>query len=266
MISRCENPIAMKHTAVMASYASFHDRRFHYFLDRVTSVLPRNSCVMDLGCHFLDQAILLVNAGYKVHGLDVEAFVEIERVKNIAAMHNIKLSTVHNLSDGNFGGDIPDSSFDALVLTEILEHLAFNPLPMWKSLFRVLKPGALIFLTTPNGMSLRRRLREMVRVALGLGKGVSIKELFGTVTYGHHWKEYGIKELFEYFERIGIPRRNIEVQRYNYQKLSEWWRLSKLTWLLLLLAKILPGCEEDLFVIVRLPAEKPIVPDPPSYS
>ena len=77
------------------------------------------------------------------------------------------------------------NTFDALIMAEVLEHLAFNPLPMWRSLFRVLKPNSYIFITTPSSLSLKNRIVEVARVLSGAGAGVSVGGIFGTPTYGH---------------------------------------------------------------------------------
>jgi 2-polyprenyl-6-hydroxyphenyl methylase/3-demethylubiquinone-9 3-methyltransferase len=253
-------------TAVMDGYAQFHERRFAYLVKRITDVLPPQSHVMDMGCHFLDQAVMLAQAGYKVHGFDASAFTELPSVRAVAQQHNIGLSPIHDLSLGQFGSEIPDSTFDALVFAEIIEHLAFNPLLMWKSIFRVLKPNALIFVSTPNGLGLRRRTKEIAKIVLGMGKGPSLKEIFGSVTYGHHWKEYGRRELVNYFNYLGVPRENIHVYRYNYRKPGDLWKQGKVSWTLGLFMDRIPLLREEIFLVAQLPATKPAVPDPPSYS
>jgi 2-polyprenyl-6-hydroxyphenyl methylase/3-demethylubiquinone-9 3-methyltransferase len=253
-------------TGVMAGYADFHERRFSYLLERITEVLPRGSRVLDMGSHFLDQALLLRKAGYAVHGFDASAFTEMPSVRRVAQENQIELSTIHDLSLGEFGADIPDSTFDALVFAEIIEHLAFNPLLMWKSIFRLLKPNAFIFVSTPNGLGMRRRVKEIAKLVLGMGKGPSIKEIFGSVTYGHHWKEYGRGELVKYFSFLGIPPENIRLFRYHYRKKTELWQYSKFSWTLSFFLDRVPVLREELFLVARLPPSKPTVPDPPSYS
>jgi 2-polyprenyl-3-methyl-5-hydroxy-6-metoxy-1,4-benzoquinol methylase len=48
----------------------------------------------------------------------------------------------------------PDASFDAIMSSEVIEHLE-NPRAMFRDLFRLLKPGGLLVVTTPNQESLR---------------------------------------------------------------------------------------------------------------
>jgi 2-polyprenyl-3-methyl-5-hydroxy-6-metoxy-1,4-benzoquinol methylase len=48
----------------------------------------------------------------------------------------------------------PDASFDVIVSSEVIEHLE-NPRAMYRDLFRLLKPGGLLVVTTPNQESVR---------------------------------------------------------------------------------------------------------------
>jgi SAM-dependent methyltransferase len=57
----------------------------------------------------------------------------------------------------------PDEAFDAVLLCEVLEHLMYSPLPMFREVRRVLKPGGSLLLSTPNPAG----LGKLVRLALG---------------------------------------------------------------------------------------------------
>jgi SAM-dependent methyltransferase len=53
----------------------------------------------------------------------------------------------------------PDARFDAVVSMDVVEHLS-DPLPWLRGALRVLKPGGLLFLTTPNYASYSLRALE----------------------------------------------------------------------------------------------------------
>ena len=57
----------------------------------------------------------------------------------------------------------PDSRFDAIVSMDVVEHVV-DPVPWLREALRVLKPGGLLFLTTPNYAS--RSLRAIENSAL----------------------------------------------------------------------------------------------------
>lgn len=60
-----------------------------------------------------------------------------------------------------FDGTLPyeNSQFDAVISMDVVEHVVL-PLPWLKEALRVLKPGGLLFLTTPNYASRSLRLIE----------------------------------------------------------------------------------------------------------
>lgn len=52
-----------------------------------------------------------------------------------------------------------ENRYDMCVNTEVLEHLLFNPAHMVHSINRMLRPGGLLFLTTPNAISMANALK-----------------------------------------------------------------------------------------------------------
>lgn len=71
----------------------------------------------------------------------------------------------------------PDAHFDAVVSMDVVEHL-LDPLPWLTDALRVLKPGGLLFLTTPNYASRSLRMIENTALeAIALTQGFSRKEL-----------------------------------------------------------------------------------------
>jgi SAM-dependent methyltransferase len=74
-----------------------------------------------------------------------------------------------NLDSGRI--DLPDSSVDVAASVETIEHLE-NPRAFLRELVRLVKPGGLVLVTTPNQLSLLSLLSLLVRrefVAFGPG-------------------------------------------------------------------------------------------------
>jgi 2-polyprenyl-3-methyl-5-hydroxy-6-metoxy-1,4-benzoquinol methylase len=65
-------------------------------------------------------------------------------------------------ADLNDGQVIPAAIFDAVIAAEVIEHLE-NPRAVVRELYRVLKPGGTLILSTPNNESVRSLLALLVR-------------------------------------------------------------------------------------------------------
>jgi len=77
------------------------------------------------------------------------------------------------------GAPLPyaDGHFDAVVSMDVVEHLV-DPVPWLEQALRVLKPGGLLFLTTPNYASRSLRVIENTSLeAIARAQGFSRKEL-----------------------------------------------------------------------------------------
>jgi 2-polyprenyl-3-methyl-5-hydroxy-6-metoxy-1,4-benzoquinol methylase len=81
-----------------------------------------------------------------------------------------------------------DSSFDVVLFTEVLEHLLYDPVWTLMEINRVLRPGGILFLATPNAGS----LGWIVRILKGENPAGSI--------------EYKPRRVFERHNRIYTSR------------------------------------------------------------
>ena len=89
--------------------------------------------------------------------------------------------------------------FDVVVLLEVIEHLPIPPYVIFKKIERFLKPGGIMFLTTPNLF----RLRNMIRMFLG----IEFLDRFMLPDAGQglgHQLEYSAEHLKWQIERAGL--------------------------------------------------------------
>lgn len=117
--------------------AAEHLVRYHWALP-----LVRGAHVLDAGCGAAYGAALLAEAASSVVGVDIaDAVLESARP---GMPGNVELVTadLHSLPQ-------PDGTFDVVVCFEAIEHVP-DPEPVLDELRRVLRPGGLLVLSTPN--------------------------------------------------------------------------------------------------------------------
>ncbi len=159
--------------------------------------------VLDIGAHWLHNAICYALSGFEVTASDlaINDTLTNPAVQAMAADHGIRLKPYRDLSDPVELESLPMDSFDLILFTEILEHITFNPVRMWSVLYRLLRPGGRIIVTTPN-YHVAAFLDDAKSLLRGRSSGIQIDRLLETNTYGPHWKEYAGGDIREYFQRL----------------------------------------------------------------
>jgi len=206
--------------------------------------------ILDVGAHWLHQALLYAMDGFAVTALDVPATMDAPEVRAVAAAHAIELLPNPDLEHPHALAAIAEDTFDLVLLTEVIEHLAFNPVAMWREIYRVMKPGAHIVVTTPNFYALRTTLRRWLRALQRRGGGVPADQVLTLNTFGHHWKEYSRRELTDYFALLSPDFRCTNVA-YTQEYLSAVHKRPGAGVLLAIEAAI-PPLRPDLYLEVEL--------------
>jgi 2-polyprenyl-3-methyl-5-hydroxy-6-metoxy-1,4-benzoquinol methylase len=102
--------------------------------------------VLDIGCGLGEFMDMLENKGYKVCGVDME-----KNCEKCAAAVNIEVSPL----------PFEDNMFDIVTSLEVIEHLCDAELYL-SEIARVLKPGGILIMTTPNYRSWFFRLLYLI--------------------------------------------------------------------------------------------------------
>ncbi len=182
-------------------YARHHFQRYLKTKERFLASWDRGrgNRLLDVGAHWLHQAILYAIDDFEVTALDLPITFEIDNVRALAEAHAIRLLPNTDLELATALHGVPDNSFDVVLFTEIIEHITFNPVTMWKEIYRVMKPGARLIVTTPNYYAWRGRIWQWRRFFERYGGGLEVLDILSHHTYAHHWKEYSLRELIYYF-------------------------------------------------------------------
>lgn len=107
------------------------------------SALPAGARVLDLGCGQGFYLPLYAELGLVATGVELDPLPRAEAERKAAALGFTVLSArAEDLP-------LPDAHFDAVVMSEVLEHLA-DPAPALTGVARVLKAGGLFLATVPN--------------------------------------------------------------------------------------------------------------------
>lgn len=149
---------------------------FKYRLDKLSKLKePGKSQLLDIGCalgDFLEVAKIL--QWKKALGVDVSQFaIEACKEKRLNAYRLNTLNDLPKYFDAN--------SFDLITMQDVLEHL-MQPSLNLSCIYTLLKPGGILFLTTPDIGSLSRKLMR------------------------EHWYHYKQKEHIYYFNKKNVKK------------------------------------------------------------
>jgi SAM-dependent methyltransferase len=150
---------------------------------KVTKYLPKEAIIIDAGCAPGFTSLALRLLGFEVFCLDIEP----EPYKEILENQGCKVFKVDLERDSI---PLPTDSVDGVIFTEVLEHLSPYCIP-WTmhEINRTLKVGGYLFLSTPNVVSIGKRVKVI------LGKNPIGKK---------HVKEYTMDEVKELVEEAGF--------------------------------------------------------------
>jgi 2-polyprenyl-6-hydroxyphenyl methylase/3-demethylubiquinone-9 3-methyltransferase len=191
------------HGGTDRGYLRLHWPRFVRTKALIESAARRsNARLLDVGAHWLHQALLFALDGYRVTAADLPGTMTAPNVVALARAHGIALAAIDDLAAPRALAALPDDAFDIVILGEVIEHIAFNPVELWREIHRVTCVGGTIVVTTPNYYALTRRHTARLRTLIGGGNGIGVDEILATPTHGHHWKEYARRELVRYFTRL----------------------------------------------------------------
>ncbi len=130
------------------------------------------------GMNFFDHNILSTAIGSLTQVIASAAFAE---------RHELTYPTFSLETIGRY--PYADGAFDLVFFCETLEHLVLNPLPVFRKIRRILRPGGALIVTLPNGL-------RLTNFALMLD-GCNFFDFYhpGNGIHGRHNREFTLSEL-----------------------------------------------------------------------
>lgn len=242
-------------------YFRLHRRRYVALLQALD--LPPGSRVLEVGCNPGQFTEILVRAGFRVWGLDL-------RPEDRPALWQ-RLGV--EVRRGNLEMEplpFADGCFEAVVFSEVLEHLSRSPLPALEEMHRVLVPGGRLVLSTPNALYLRERLRLGLRL-LGwmslepAGEFRHRMELRGEAGYTVHQRLYTAGEVRWLLRRAGFEQIRVRYVAARESVGLGWSRFLRRPWRVLpkaalwTVVALLPPLRSTLLVTAHTNRQSPIV-------
>jgi 2-polyprenyl-6-hydroxyphenyl methylase/3-demethylubiquinone-9 3-methyltransferase len=133
-----------------AGYARAYDTRRRATLQLLTEVLPRGAHILDVAAAQGNFSLALAEMGFEVTWNDLR--------RDLAGYVRLKheRGTVHYAPGNVFDLEF-QSPFDAVLMTEVIEHVA-HPDRLLQRVRGLVRPGGYVVMTTPNGRYFRNRL------------------------------------------------------------------------------------------------------------
>ena len=186
-----------------SGYSEAANERYELILALMHDDVPPPARVVELGAAPGQQAVGLRRAGYEVTAVDIGEHSDAWEGAPDGTMTSLfEAEGVHfvvwNLEMTPY--PLADEAFDAVVMTEVFEHLRDYPVTSLIEARRLLRPGGRLYLTTPNAAYIGNRLR----LAAGRNTATNLRDWIGGVPFARHAREYTFSEMRELLGHAGL--------------------------------------------------------------
>jgi len=115
----------------------------------------------------------------------------------------------------------PTNHFDTVVCGQILEHLRHDPIAMMSEIYRILKPGGFLVLTTPNAIS----MNALTAILCGTQPGPQVRFRSHGETEPRYAREYTPTEISQLLVDAGFNIINVETGPNSLECVHPSWAL-----------------------------------------
>ena len=190
--------------------------RYGYIERLVTSDLPSSASVVELGAAPGDQIAHFASIGYRCTSVDIGeasddwAGAEPGRMKQLLASAGVE-DVIWDLEEVPY--PLPSESFDAVIMTEVYEHLREYPITALKEVHRILRPGGRLYFTTPNQAYLPKRLRLL----MGRNVQTPLHDWICGLPIARHAREYTFAEIHQLMSEVHLSIVRSESRHFYLQ-------------------------------------------------
>ena len=188
--------------------------RYAFVRGLLATERPAPADLVELGAAPGVQCIALARKGYRVTAVDLGEASEEWGDSSSGSMADALAGAGVDLVLWNLEATpypLPSESFDVVLLTEVLEHLRDYPLSALVEIRRLLRPGGLLVLTTPNTASLQNR----ARLLLGRSVHTPLRDWMFGLPHARHAREYTASELQELVREAGLDVVHIDGRHFH---------------------------------------------------
>jgi 2-polyprenyl-3-methyl-5-hydroxy-6-metoxy-1,4-benzoquinol methylase len=161
--------------------------------------------ILEIGsfCGVVATALKKSDPRFEVTAWDLPMFMEDKALKEHYREMGITAAS-GNLASLPLGFE--NDSFDIIICCEVIEHLNFNPLPVFCEFNRLLKLDGLLYIGTPNHSNIVKRLMMFRGKSIHDPVRHLVWQLNPTAAFsiGLHWREYTAGELVEMMQLTGF--------------------------------------------------------------
>lgn len=183
----------------VAKYGRQHRHRLAGDLRLVELHVAPGARLLEYGAVPLIMTAALSRLDYRVSALDVAP----ERFG--AAIESLGLD-VRKVDVETEAAPFPSDSFDAVLFNELFEHLRINPIVTMREVHRLLKPGGVLLLSTPNLRSMRGLRNLLLHNQAHAASADVYRQYEKLETLGHmgHVREYTTREVSDFLVHCGF--------------------------------------------------------------
>jgi SAM-dependent methyltransferase len=168
--------------------------RYEFIARLLRQDYPPPATVIELGSAPGDQIAALARLGYKATSVDLGASEDAWSTGEQGRFRRLldEAGVEHVVWDlENVPYPLPDASFDAVLMTEVFEHLRDYPVRSLAEVRRILRPNGRLYFTTPNAAYLMNRLRLLA----GRTVHTPLSDWIYGVPHARHAREYTFEEI-----------------------------------------------------------------------